>query len=63
VGHDRKGEWSYDENHTKPEFDMVVPLPNGSVESIDHLPVTEAKARRWVSISVQMEVHTVLYSR
>jgi hypothetical protein len=40
---DRKGNWSYDTNHDKPEFDMVVPMPDGSVESIEHLPVTEAK--------------------
>jgi hypothetical protein len=39
----RDGKWKYDENHTKPEFDMVVPLPDGTEEVIDHLPVTEAK--------------------
>ena len=39
----RDGKWKYTENHTKPEFEMVVPLPDGTVATIDHLPVTESK--------------------
>jgi hypothetical protein len=39
----RDGKWKYAENHTKPEYEMVVPLPDGTVVEIDHLPVTESK--------------------
>ena len=39
----RDGKWKYAANHTKPEFEMVVPLPDKSVAKIDHLPVTESK--------------------
>ena len=38
-----KGEWTYEDNHNKPEFEMVVPLPDGTEAAIDHLPVTESK--------------------
>lgn len=40
---DRKGKWLYEENHTNPAFDLMVPMPDGSVAKIDHLPVTTAK--------------------
>ena len=39
----RDGKWKYEENHLKPEFEMVVPMPDGSTAVIDHLPITEAK--------------------
>jgi hypothetical protein len=39
----RDGKWKYTDNHTKPEYEMKVPLPDGSVAKIDHLPVTELK--------------------
>jgi hypothetical protein len=37
------GKWSYDSNDDKPEYAMVVPMPDGSVQKIDHLPVTMAE--------------------
>jgi hypothetical protein len=40
---DRMGKWSYKENHDKEEFQMVVPLPNGSVKEIEHVPISEPK--------------------
>jgi hypothetical protein len=39
----RDGKWYYEENHTRPQFKMVVPLPDGSTAVINHLPITEAK--------------------
>jgi hypothetical protein len=36
--------WKYEENHLKPEFEMVVLLPDGTTTAvIDHLPIVEAK--------------------
>jgi hypothetical protein len=40
---DRMGKWSYEENHDKEEFQMVVPLPDGSVKEIEHVPISEPK--------------------
>jgi hypothetical protein len=40
---DRKGKWAYEENHSNPAFKMVVPLPDGSQQEIEHLPVSTAK--------------------
>ena len=40
---DRKGRWTYASNHDLPEYEMVVPLPDGTEEKIDHLPVTQAR--------------------
>jgi hypothetical protein len=37
------GKWKYEENHLKPEFEMLVPLPDGTTAVIDHLPIAEAK--------------------
>ena len=37
------GKWFYEENHTKPQLEMVVPMPDGSPAVINHLPITEAK--------------------
>jgi ribonuclease HI len=39
----RDGKWKYEENHLKPEFEMMVPMPDGTTAVIDHLPITEAK--------------------
>jgi hypothetical protein len=38
-----KGKWDYEPNHTKEEFNMLVPMPDGTMASIDHLPVDQAK--------------------
>jgi hypothetical protein len=35
---DRKGKWHYAPNHEVEEYTMVVPMPDGSVARIDHLP-------------------------
>jgi hypothetical protein len=40
---DRMGKWSYEENHDKEEVQMVVPLPDGSVKEIEHVPISEPK--------------------
>jgi hypothetical protein len=40
---DRKGSWRYDSNHEKEEYQMVVPLPDGTRKEIEHVPVTEPK--------------------
>jgi hypothetical protein len=40
---DRKGRWSYQENHKDPEFELVVPMPDGSTAKIDHLSVATSK--------------------
>jgi hypothetical protein len=40
---DRKGQWSYANNHVNEAYQMVVPMPDGSEVEIDHLPVTEPK--------------------
>ena len=40
---DRRGRWSYASNHDLPEYEMVVPMPDGTEERIDHLPVTQAR--------------------
>jgi len=37
------GKWKYEENHLKPEFEMAVPMPDGTTAVIEHLPITEAK--------------------
>jgi hypothetical protein len=39
----RDGKWKYEDNHLKPEFEMVVLMPDGLTAIIDHLPITEAK--------------------
>eukprot|EP00956_Cyclotella_meneghiniana_P008124 scaffold10809_cov23-Cyclotella_meneghiniana.AAC.3 len=40
---DRKGQWSYASNHDKEEYQLVVPMPDGSEAEIVHLPVTESR--------------------
>jgi hypothetical protein len=40
---DRKGRWSYAQNHDNSDYEMVVPMPDGSEVKIDHLPVTQAR--------------------
>jgi hypothetical protein len=40
---DRNGKWKYDENSSKPKFEMLVPMPDGTEVPIDHLPVTQAR--------------------
>jgi hypothetical protein len=40
---DRNGRWSYEDNHSNPEFEMVVPMPDGTMEVIDHLPISKLK--------------------
>ena len=40
---DRNGKWSYEENHKKPKFEMLVPMPDGTEVAIDHLPVTKSR--------------------
>ena len=40
---DRKGKWSYASNHDDEDFQMVVPMPDGSDAEIEHLPVTESR--------------------
>eukprot|EP00956_Cyclotella_meneghiniana_P010985 scaffold15408_cov41-Cyclotella_meneghiniana.AAC.3 len=38
----REGEWSYAENHDKPEFEILVPMPDGTVATIEHLAVAKS---------------------
>jgi hypothetical protein len=33
------GSWEYDQNEQDPNFTLGVPMANGSLEQIDHLPV------------------------
>ena len=40
---DRRGKWSYQDNHGGVEYEMRVPMPDGSEVLIDHLPVTQAR--------------------
>lgn len=40
---DRTGQWSYEANHTDPDFQMVVPMPDGLEVRIDNLPVAAAR--------------------
>lgn len=40
---DRKGKWSYADNHNDLDFTMAVPMPDGTDVKIDHLPVTQAR--------------------
>jgi hypothetical protein len=40
---DRNGKWKYDENSSKPEYRMRVPMPDGTEVPIYHLPVTTAR--------------------
>ena len=40
---DRKGKWSYEDNHKKPDFEMLVPMPDGTEVAIYHLPVTKSR--------------------
>lgn len=37
------GEWYYEANHELEQYDLRVPMPDGTTALIDHLPVTEAK--------------------
>ena len=39
----KDGKWKYEENHDKPEYEMHVPMPDGTMAKIDHLPVTTSK--------------------
>eukprot|EP00956_Cyclotella_meneghiniana_P044208 scaffold307151_cov238-Cyclotella_meneghiniana.AAC.1 len=39
----RDGQWSYADNHDKPEFEMLVPMPDGTMATIEHLAVATAK--------------------
>jgi hypothetical protein len=45
---DRNGKWQYEDNHPIDEYQMVVPMPDGSTAAISHLPVTAAIGKRWV---------------
>ncbi len=40
---DNKGKWTYAPNHEVAEYDMVVPMPDGTQASIEHLPVTQVR--------------------
>ena len=40
---DRNGKWRYVSNHEVDDYEMMVPMPDGSVAKIDHLPVTQAR--------------------
>jgi len=37
------GEWMYDKNHEDENLHIGVPMPNGEMAQIEHLPVTESK--------------------
>lgn len=37
------GRWLYEDNHDKLKYEMLMPMPDGSVETIHHLPVTAAE--------------------
>lgn len=37
------GKWAYEENELKEEFDMGVPIPDGTMMQIEHLLVGTAK--------------------
>ena len=37
------GKWEYEDNHGKAEYEMRVPMPDGTSAKIDYLPVIEAK--------------------
>ena len=39
---DEKGIWRYAENHDKEEFQLSIPLPDGTFAEIEHLAVTKA---------------------
>lgn len=39
---DEKGLWRYATNHDKEELQLVIPLPDGSLAEIEHLPVSQA---------------------
>ena len=39
----RDRQWAYDLNHDKLEYEMQVPLPNGTLAKIERLPVSTAK--------------------
>ena len=39
----RDGKWSYEENHNKLEYEVLVPMPDGTEKKIDHLSVATAK--------------------
>ena len=36
------GTWLYEQNELKPEFALAVPMADGSLEEIEHLPVSKA---------------------
>ena len=48
---DRKGQWKHEQNHAKEEYQMVLPMPDGSFAEIDHLPVSEPKETLGVWLS------------
>jgi len=37
------GDWVYEKNHEEEDYVIGVPMPNGALAEIEHLPVTEAK--------------------
>ncbi|HSN22990.1 MAG TPA: hypothetical protein VLS45_02270, partial [Methylomicrobium sp.] len=37
------GKWAYENNHEMAEYEMRVPMPDGTTAKIDHLPVTTDK--------------------
>ena len=39
---DEKGIWKYAENHTDELFQLVIPLPDGTLAEIEHLPASTA---------------------
>lgn len=43
FGWSRTGEWFYEMNHSNPAYEMVVPLPDGTTDSIEHLSVFTSK--------------------
>ncbi len=45
---DRNGKWHYASNHEVAAYEMVVPMLDGSLAPIDHLPVTQA----WETLGV-----------
>jgi hypothetical protein len=48
----RDGKWKYEENHLKPEFEMVVPMPDGSTAVIDYR--SRRPRKLWVCTPVWM---------
>lgn len=43
FGWKANGDWFYEPNHESEDFDLVVPMPDGSFVTIDHLPADTAR--------------------